>query len=241
MPLAAGFAPDGVPIYYQIYGNDQAPPVLFLHGFGGYFDEIRYDWIIDFFSDYKLIGVDVRGHGRSGKPDQPDDYGLALLDDITRLLDHLELPTVHFIGVSMGGIVGLKYASFYPDRIQSLTLVGQGLVPAESFQDWVAMGRAVVESAHRSAEEQQNLHMYSGFLSGYPPLQVTDAEAGALAVPVLIVIGENDERLPLARILKNLYPATNLIIAPGYDHFDIMAQGSPFYLVIKGFLEQNRN
>lgn len=238
-PLASGVVPDGVQIYYQIHGSQDGPPVLLIHGFGDFFDENRYEWVIEFFSGYKLIALDVRGHGRSGKPFRPGDYGLALVDDLTRLLGHLSLEDVHIIGVSMGGIVGLKFASLYPERVRSLTLVGQGLVPAESFQLWVDMGKTVVEAEERSAEQHEKLHLYAGFLMGYPPLRVTELEAKSLQVPLLIVMGEDDERLKLARKLKDVYPKTNLIIAPGFDHFSIMNRDSPFYLAVEGFLTRS--
>lgn len=234
--LETGTVPDGVPIFYQIYGSAEGSPVLLIHGFGGFFDEVRFERTIEFFSNYKLIGIDVRGHGRSGKPSQPNAYGLALIEDLNRLLDHLNLADAHIIGVSMGGIVGLKYATLYPNKVRSLTLVGQGLVPPENYQRWVEMGKAVMESSERTVEQEENLHMYSGFLSGYPPLLVSESEARSLDVPLLIVIGESDERLQSARNLKKAYPATKLIVAPGYDHFTIMDRDSPFYLAIAGFL-----
>lgn len=235
-PLITGIVPNGVPLYYQIHGAANGPPVVLLHGFGGFFDENRYEWIIDFFADYKLIGLDVRGHGRSGKPAKPEDYGLALVDDLNRLLDHLKLDEAHIVGVSMGGIVGLKFASLHPDKVRSLTLVGQGLVPPENYEQWVEMGNSVVNSSERTAVQEENLHMYSGFLVGYPPLLVTDEEARVLRIPLLVVIGDQDERLESARKLKSVYPATRLVVAPGFDHFDIMTPESPFYTSITRFL-----
>lgn len=238
MPSRSGLVPGAATIHYQIHGSDAGPPVLLVHWFGGSFDTIRLAPIINLLSDYMLIGIDVRGHGKSAKPDAPGDYGLALVEDLNRLLDHLELSSAHVIGVSMGGIVGLKHASLYPARVRSLTLVGQGLVPAENYQQWVQMGQTVMNSGERTAEQQATLHLYSGFLSGYPPLLVTEQEASALDVPLLIVIGEDDERLGSARKLKSAYPFTNLIVAPGFDHFDIMEPQSPLYLSLVGFLRR---
>jgi len=236
VPLETGTVGGGVPIHYQIYGSREGPPILFIHGFGGYFDEVRFQWVIELFTAYKFVGIDVRGHGRSGKPDRPEDYGLALVEDLNRLLNHLNLADAHIIGVSMGGIVGLKYASLHPEKVRSLTLVGQGLVPPENYQRWVEMGRVVMESSERTAEQEEHLHLYSGFLSGYPPLLVSESEASSLDVQLLVVIGEDDERLESARKLKKVFPATKLVVAPGYDHFTIMEQDSPAYLSIAGFL-----
>lgn len=239
VPLETGVVAGDVPIYYQIYGSEIAPPVLFIHPFGTHFDEARFEFLINFLADYKLIGFDVRGHGRSGKPAESGDYGLNLVADVDRLMDHLKLDDAHIIGASMGGIIGLKFASLHPGKVRSLTLLGQGLVPAENYQTWVQMGKAVVDATERSAEQEATLHIYSGLLTGYPPLLVTESEASLLNIPILIVIGEGDERLESARNLKKIYPATNLIVAPGFIHATILNEDSPFFLAIKGFMSKN--
>jgi pimeloyl-ACP methyl ester carboxylesterase len=237
-PLESGLIPGEVPIHYQIHGRKDGIPVLVIHYFGGYFDAGRLEQLIERLRDYQVIGMDVRGHGRSAKPTKPEEYGLMLVEDVNRLLDHLGVKNAHIIGLSMGGIIGLKHASLYPDRVRSLTLGGQGLVPAASFDQWVAMGQAVLAAEKRTPAQESNLHIYSGLLRGYPPLRVTEAEAQELKIPVLSVIGEQDERLSLARHLKQVYPATTLIVAPGYNHPTILAKDSPFYMAVDGFLRQ---
>lgn len=236
VPIETGTVPDGVPIHYEIHGASDGPPVVFIHGFGGFFDTQRVDWLIESLSEYRLIGIDARGHGRSGKPVDPDAYGVAMAEDVSRLLDHLQLADAHILGFSMGGLIGLKYATLHPDRVRSLTLIGQGLAPRESYLGWIEMGRLVVESDERTAEQEATLNLYSGALMGYLSLLVTEEEARALEVPVLVVIGEEDERIEIARNLKRNYPATKLLIAPGYDHSSIVSEESPLGLSIVGFL-----
>lgn len=234
--IAIGTVDGNVPIHYQVYGNEIGEPILFLHPYGGYFDEDRFEPVIDFFSGYKFVGIDIRGHGRSGKPRGPDNYGLEMVEDVNRVLDHLGMSDAHIVGWSMGGIVGLKYASLYPERVRSLTLVGQGLVPEENFRGWIQMGLDVSSSDERTAEQEANMHMYDGLLAGYLPLLVTNDEANSLLVPVLIVIGEEDERVQSAKNLNEVYANTHLIVAPGYDHGTIMNLDSPLYISIDGFI-----
>lgn len=128
-------------------------------------------------------------------------------------------------------------AAAIPDRVQSLTLVGQGSAPRKSFDGRVEMGRPVVESDERTAEQEASLNLYSGSLMGYPPLLGTVEDAKALDLPLLVVIGEDDERVGIAENPKSSHPAAKLIVAPGYDYSGIIRKDSPLGLSIIGFLE----
>lgn len=75
--------------------------------------------------EYQLIAVDLRGHGKSDKPHEPEKYGPEMAEDVVRLLDHLKLPKAHLIGYSMGAIVAGKVAATHPDRVSSIVYGGQ--------------------------------------------------------------------------------------------------------------------
>jgi 3-oxoadipate enol-lactonase len=70
---------------------------------------------------FDVIALDVRGHGRSGWSGAPftvEDLG----DDVLSLVDGLDLPAAHVIGMSMGGSVALAFASAHPERVSGLFL-----------------------------------------------------------------------------------------------------------------------
>src|SRR3954470_14115384 len=75
--------------------------------------------------EYQLIAVDLRGHGKSDKPHDPEKYGPEMAEDVVRLLDHLKLPKAHLVGYSMGAIVAGKVAATHPDRVSSVVYGGQ--------------------------------------------------------------------------------------------------------------------
>jgi len=120
------FDSNGVTLHYTDEG--EGVPVILLHGFG-----IQADWnwrlprIVQRLSrEFRVITLDVRGHGLSDKPHAPEDYGLELVHDVARLMDHLELDKAHVGGYSMGGFITLRFLSLYPERLYSAAICGAG-------------------------------------------------------------------------------------------------------------------
>lgn len=78
---------------------------------------------IDFLKkNYTVIAYDHRGQGQSEVPSGAYDMEL-LTEDALELIDSLVGKPVHFVGLSMGGFVGMRLAARYPDRIKSLILL----------------------------------------------------------------------------------------------------------------------
>lgn len=108
-----------VELYYEEYG--QGEPLLLLHGLGS----STRDWqpqLEAFKQDFRVIAVDIRGHGKSSKPPAP--YSIQqFADDITGLMDALDIAAAHVIGWSMGGGIAFQMAVSNPERLLSLTIV----------------------------------------------------------------------------------------------------------------------
>lgn len=84
--------------------------------------------------DHRCISYDHRGQGDScfGVP-QPSTHLLGaegLYDDAVALLDHLQVDRCHWVGASIGGMVGMRLAARQPERVRSLILIGPSLRPA---------------------------------------------------------------------------------------------------------------
>jgi pimeloyl-ACP methyl ester carboxylesterase len=81
-----------------------------------------------------VIAPDLRGRGLSDKP--PHGYGaLFHINDLLSLCDALSLPTVHFIGHSMGAGIGIVFAGTYPKRLGKVVLVDRGgRLPEDALQ-----------------------------------------------------------------------------------------------------------
>ena len=93
-----------------------------MHGFGG--DKSTWaDLRAGLDSEYRVIAVDILGHGASDKPSQVPAYDMARVSrDIVSLLNALRIPACHLLGYSMGGRLALHLAVDYPARFRSLIL-----------------------------------------------------------------------------------------------------------------------
>lgn len=113
------FSNDGCQLHYEEYGH--GAPVLLLHGLGS----STRDWekqIPALAAHYKVILLDLRGHGRSDRPHE--NYSIAgFADDVLALLEHLQLAHVHLVGISMGGMIAFQLAVDHPQKLLSLTIV----------------------------------------------------------------------------------------------------------------------
>ena len=109
-----------VDIAYRLDGPAAAPVVMMGHCFCA--DHHFWDPHLPALAGFRALRFDVRGHGQSGRPAGP--YRLAqLAADAAALIDHLGLRQVHYVGVSMGGMIGQTLALNHADRLASLSLV----------------------------------------------------------------------------------------------------------------------
>lgn len=121
-------AGDGFSLAYYVddFTNpwEHAPTVLLLHAAMG--SARRYfGWIPHLARHYRVVRLDLRGHGASQVP--PPDVPLTLerlVTDVEELLDHLGCPAAHVVGNSAGGYLGQQLAMTKPQRVQSLCLFG---------------------------------------------------------------------------------------------------------------------
>src|SRR5689334_24329082 len=117
---------DGLSLAY--YVDDFTDPwkrpetVLLLHAAMGSSGRY-YGWVPHLGRDWRVVRLDLRGHGVSQVP--PADQPLLLerlVKDVAELLDHLGLDSTHIVGNSAGGYLGQQLAMTMPARVKSLSL-----------------------------------------------------------------------------------------------------------------------
>ena len=118
----------GVPIHYVVKGREDGEPVVLIHGFTSSIEAAMDAG--DRRSQEGLQGHrhGLRGCGGSGKPHDPKKYGIEMINDVARLLDHLKIDKAHIVGYSMGAGIGLLLAVHHPERVRTLTCCGAGAV-----------------------------------------------------------------------------------------------------------------
>jgi pimeloyl-ACP methyl ester carboxylesterase len=116
-----GFAPvSGSKLFYEVKG--EGDPVVLVHG--AQLDSRMWDDQFEIFArEFRVLRYDLRGCG--GSPAAQVAYSQA--GDLALLLDYLEMPRAHLVGLSMGGIVVSDFAVAYPERVLSLVLSGPGI------------------------------------------------------------------------------------------------------------------
>ena len=113
-------------LHFHEWGNDKAPPLLFLHG-GGLTSHTWDAVCLGLRDRYHCLALDFRGHGDS---QWADDYEIdTYVEDVRALVDALELRDLTLIGMSLGGIVAVRYAGLYGD-LRSLVVIDVGPVEA---------------------------------------------------------------------------------------------------------------
>lgn len=250
-PLAANadegtFDSSGVPIRYVDTGGDGAPVVL-IHSFASSAE--MWDFAgVTASDDFRFIALDNRGHGESGKPIDPDAYGIEMVDDVVRLMDELDVENAHIVGYSLGAEIALKLTAEHPELVRSLTVAGSGwsgqpeaefyqfvgmsVSANASFADWIRdMDPEMTDEdfgflvslleAHGIREEGQDTAALAAVATGTGALiDLTEEEIAAIAVPVLGIAGEFDMERPNIEKMDGVAPDFTMVVIPGADHLD---------------------
>ncbi len=224
MPIAHLSSAD---IHYELLGSETAPPLLLLHGATATFRSGWKHQIPLFSQHYRIIGPDLRGHGRSSNPaDRLDLREMA--DDMAELLTHLGYEQAFVCGHSGGASTALFMAVRHPHRIRALILVSNNFEA-----DRVRTGRLdfwnpqrIQQEMPRWWEQLQRLHPDPERLLRWwkeeDPIR-PDFRAEELApvtMPTLLINGDRDEIIPLEQTIKLYHILTNaqLAVIPGTGH-----------------------
>ncbi|MBW8485715.1 alpha/beta fold hydrolase [Actinomadura parmotrematis] len=230
---------------YEIVGEGR--PLVLLHGFYG----DRTTWtasghVAGLAGDFRLVLVDLPGHGRSPAPHDPIPYALhRQADDVAAVLDDAGIGRAAVWGSSLGGTVALTLLARHPGRVGALIANGahaeaasgdpepentifreQGMAPFLAMLGPVPDGiRAPMERADPLA-----LAALNSALAEIPALP------GALAAPILLLVGEKDRALARARESAGRIPGARLVELPGCGHLDSFTRTDLTLPLVREFL-----
>lgn len=225
------FDSDGVRIHYEVNGPDRGKPIVLVHGFAS---DYRLNWVGTRWQEtlvnegFKVIGMDLRGHGQSDKPHDESDYAVDnMAGDVIRLLDELKIDNSAYLGYSMGGRIGLEVVLDHPDRITRAVLGGIGTAGAIGHARQIAQalrsGEPTDDPIARtfytfaSARPTNDLQALAACILGLRPENHPDRLA-RIRTPILVVVGDRDEIARGAPDLVELIPTARLVTIAGRDH-----------------------
>jgi alpha/beta hydrolase fold len=193
---AESFTSNGVKINYAVKGKGE--PVILIHGWlsSGWINWDLPGTTALLAKNYKVITLDMPGHGQSDKPTREDAYGPELVEHVIRLMDHLKIQKAHIVGYSMGGVITAKLLAKYPDRALSGTLGGMG---------WLREGSIEQKMFAGGGKEGKPAGICFKSLA---KLALTEKEIKSIKASVLILFGDGDFLKkgyvePLAKVRKD--------------------------------------
>jgi 3-oxoadipate enol-lactonase len=254
---------NGIDTYYEIHGKEGAPWLVFSHSLAC---SVRmWDEEIARLKDrFRILAYDTRGHGQSAAPKGP--YTLeALADDLHALLKHLRIEKPHYVGLSMGGMIGQTAALKYPGLFRSMTLCDTtSRYPAEAAPMWEERIR-IAESKGMSALVQPTLERwftepfrknqpekvkavaaliektpvpgYVGCCAAIPKINVT-SRLKEIDTATLVICGEDDPGTPpaMAREIQSNIRGAKLVLIPKAAHLSNIEQPEAFNRALADFL-----
>lgn len=260
----SSFDSDGVQIRYLVTGREDGEPVVLIHGFAG---NIERQWgpvITALKTDFKCIGMDCRGHGKSGKPHDPEKYGIEMVRDVARLLDHLKIEKAHLAGYSMGAGIALRFAIEYPQRVLSITLgggsgmlkgqeeliaavadsleKGNGLAPlitALTPKDRPAPTPEAIKIIDELVFAVNDAKALGAVARAATKEKLSDRPIAEIAAPIVVIIGAEDPLRSGVDQLKKLLPKTAEVVIDKADHMSAFRR-QEFVAAIKKFLDENQ-
>ena len=140
------------------WGEPSAQPVLLAHATG--FHARCWDAVARVLqSRYRVIALDQRGHGRSGKVGP---YGWRVFGaDLTAFIDRLDLSRIVGVGHSMGGHAMVQAASGRAERFKRLVLVDPVILAPQAYRDWLRQRPYASAQAHPVARRKADFRSWS--------------------------------------------------------------------------------
>jgi pimeloyl-ACP methyl ester carboxylesterase len=251
---------NGAEIFYRTAGQGEV--LVFVHGLGVNSD--MWEEQIQFFAPfYKVVAIDLRGHGRSKIDDGAQVQFEDWADDIVAVLKQLEIEKAHMCGLSLGGRIVFDLYSRYPAVVMSIIAADTVVnFPADRIKAVVdrrvenldKVGLAMVanniaKGGLSSSTAPEKVAAVAAMIAGNNQQRYRDniiAAAGGkdvdlknIKVPVLIICGQNDFTTPVtfSQYLHNSIPNSKLKVISQASHLSNIDQPETFNKELRSFLK----
>jgi 3-oxoadipate enol-lactonase len=251
---------NGVSIFYEVAG--EGPPLVLLHA--NPLDHTMWLYQIASLSrSYTVVAPDLRGYGRSDKPEMSFSFA-DMANDIVGVVHDLGFERIALAGVSIGATLALAIGLDHPKLVKALVLVGgeSGSPPvfATLAKDYAAKPIAEQRRAHLQmiadpafARSPLGCHLLDGFLESTPSLsgksiaQIFRARTqvdlqsrlGEIAIPTLVINGATDVSLESGRYTAGHIRNAAHRIVPDAGHLCCLENPADFDRLVLEFLAAN--
>jgi 3-oxoadipate enol-lactonase len=254
-----------IQINYELTGQVGAPIVMLSHSLAS--SMVMWNpQRMPLESQFQVLRYDMRGHGDSDAPDGA--YTLELLaEDAVALLEALGIDKVHFVGLSIGGMIGQGLALNHGDRLRSLTLCDTSAIMPDEAQPILQERIAAAKENGMADQVDGTLERWftPRYLKDNPPqveiirqqilatplagyIGCSEALRGLnylerlteIKLPTLIMVGEEDPGTPVAasEAMHERIAGSQLVILPSARHLSNIEQADAFNKSLLGFLLQ---
>lgn len=252
-----------IDLNYKSYGhaNQNQSPIILIHGWANSLNVVEplAESLSKFF---KIYSIDLAGHGMSGVPNHVWDMA-AFAKFVDRLLIKENIAKAHFVGHSFGGKTAIKYTDLFPNKVDSLVLIGSsGFRPKPTFKKKIyflflkylrnfirfkntKLGQKIYQDWYipkfASRDYKNAGPMTKSFVKTlneelYQELRGIDKRA-------LLLWGELDDESPpsVGKKMNELIKNSNFIVLEGKDHYPFLGSGLPLITkYIRDFLQHGR-
>jgi 3-oxoadipate enol-lactonase len=254
---------NGVDLAYHFDGPANGRVVMMSNSLMS--DHTMWDITIPALTDrYRVLRYDTRGHGSSGTTPGPYSIGM-LADDAVGLLDALRIQQVHFIGLSMGGMIGQQIGARYPDRVYSLSLcdTASEMPPRSMWEERLAIARSqgipglldgtiqrwftnpFIARDPQSIDRVRRMISLTG-VEGYIACAsaVRDMAQTTMLLqvkaPTLILVGRYDPACTVeqATVLHRMIDGSQMVVIENAAHLANIEQPEAFNRALRAFLDR---
>ena len=257
---------NGIQLYYEVAGPGDGTPILMSNSLAS--NLTMWDLQVEplEMEGFKVIRYDSRGHGQSDAPEGA--YGIEMLaDDAAGLLDHLDIASAHYCGLSKGGMVGQMMGIRHADRVKTLTLAdtaahmpatdtweqriatvtdgGMDAVVDGTVERWfTAPGRQRIPDEVEKVRSMILSTPVAGFIGCCRAIMAMDMRPTNVSIkkPTLVICGEQDTGTTPAQAkeIADAIPGATLELIPSAAHLANIEQPVAFTNALLKLVMANR-
>jgi pimeloyl-ACP methyl ester carboxylesterase len=206
--------------------------------------------------NYRVIRFDLRGYGLSSMPVEGKDFNYA--EDLKKLMDALNIPKAHLVGLSLGAITISDFMTLYPEKVLSATLASGALSPQIVPQSPVTDLKAYKISWKKIMRDIScsDCTALTGLIDDWRMWQVAHKESSKIflgdaaklyyktnkvIIPVLFIVGDCDSKGSKNAIkeMAKLIPSCKMHEIRNAGHFSCMEQPEEFTQTVLNFTKKH--